>query len=135
MSRGLAAALGRAPAAVLAARDYLAVYDEADEIAGLAPDFAALARLDRSPSSPRRRDGRDRFRVALLCAGARGRRGSGDRLGALHADPLLGGTARQDPLEARQLSRRGGVLSCVLCGDRVTIAGRAVLYLEGTIEV
>ncbi len=38
-------------------------------------------------------------------------------------------------LEARQLSRRGGRLSCSHCGDRVTIAGRAVLYLEGTITI
>ncbi len=38
-------------------------------------------------------------------------------------------------LEARQLSRRGGRLSCGLHGDRVTIAGRAVLYLEGAITI
>ena len=38
-------------------------------------------------------------------------------------------------LEARQLSRRGGALSCALRGDRVTIAGRAILYLEGTITI
>jgi PhzF family phenazine biosynthesis protein len=44
---GLAAALGDAPGAVLAARDYLAIYDDPDHIAALAPDFAALARLDR----------------------------------------------------------------------------------------
>ena len=37
--------------------------------------------------------------------------------------------------EARQLSRRGGALSCALDGDRVSIAGGAVLYLEGRIEV
>jgi predicted PhzF superfamily epimerase YddE/YHI9 len=38
-------------------------------------------------------------------------------------------------LAARQLSRRGGALSCALEGDRVTIAGRAVLYLKGTITI
>ena len=38
-------------------------------------------------------------------------------------------------LEARQISRRGGALSCALNGDRVSIAGRAVLYLEGWISV
>ena len=43
----------------------------------------------------------------------------------------LGKTA----FEARQLSRRGGALSCALDGDRVSIAGRAILYLEGRIEV
>ena len=38
-------------------------------------------------------------------------------------------------LEARQLSRRGGALRCTQNGERVTIAGRAVLYLEGEISV
>src|SRR5471032_869363 len=42
---GLTAALGKAPAAVLTTRNYLAVFDCAGDVAGLAPDFAALAQL------------------------------------------------------------------------------------------
>jgi PhzF family phenazine biosynthesis protein len=38
-------------------------------------------------------------------------------------------------LHAYQVSARGGELYCALSGDRVKIAGRAVLYLEGTITV
>jgi predicted PhzF superfamily epimerase YddE/YHI9 len=38
-------------------------------------------------------------------------------------------------LTARQLSRRGGRLYCTLRGDRVSIAGRAILYLTGTTEL
>lgn len=38
-------------------------------------------------------------------------------------------------LSARQVSKRGGDLTCAVVGDRVKIAGRAVLYLEGTIRV
>ena len=38
-------------------------------------------------------------------------------------------------LKARQISARGGELMCTLRGDRITLAGRAVLYLEGTITV
>jgi len=38
-------------------------------------------------------------------------------------------------LEARQISKRGGALTCTLKGDRVILAGKAVLYLEGTITV
>jgi PhzF family phenazine biosynthesis protein len=38
-------------------------------------------------------------------------------------------------LQARQVSSRGGELFCTDAGERVTIAGRAVLYLTGTIEV
>ena len=35
---------------------------------------------------------------------------------------------------ARQLSERSGTLYCRQLGDRVEIAGDAVLYLEGTIN-
>ena len=42
------------------------------------------------------------------------------------------GTTR---LHAFQLSKRGGELFCELRGDRVSIAGHTVKYLEGTITV
>ncbi len=38
-------------------------------------------------------------------------------------------------LHCRQLSRRGGELFCEARGERVAIAGRAVLYLRGEIHV
>lgn len=38
-------------------------------------------------------------------------------------------------LHCRQVSARGGDLYCTLAGDRVTIAGTARLYLEGSIHV
>ena len=136
----LAAALGKAPRKVLAARDYLAVYDSADDVAALAPDFAALAALDRfavivtAPGSDRGEGGVD-F-VSRFFAPARG----------VDEDPVTGSShctlipywaARlgKERLEARQLSRRGGALSCRLAAARVRIAGRALLYLEGTITI
>ena len=41
----------------------------------------------------------------------------------------------KNTLVARQLSRRGGVLFCQNCGERVKIAGKARLYMEGEIKV
>lgn len=38
-------------------------------------------------------------------------------------------------LHARQVSARGGELWCRLEGDRVTIAGRSVTYLQGTVTL
>ncbi len=40
----------------------------------------------------------------------------------------------KDKMQARQLSRRGGNLSCELKGDRVRISGRVVPYLQGEIQ-
>jgi len=136
MPDGFATALGRTPSAVLAARDYLAVYETADEIRALTPDFAAIARLDR-------------FAVIATAPGANGidfvsrffapARGVDEDpvTGSAHCTliPYWADRLGKTRLEARQLSRRGGALSCGLHGDRVTIAGQAILYLEGRIEI
>src|SRR5207237_1399438 len=136
MSDEVAAALGKPPTALLASRDYLAVYDRADEIAALSPDFAALAALDR-------------FAVIATAPGTNGSDFVSRFFAPAHGvpeDPVTGsahctlipywaGRLGKSRLEARQLSRRGGRLSCSLNGERVTIAGRAVLYLEGTITI
>jgi PhzF family phenazine biosynthesis protein len=136
MSEDVTTALGKPPTALFASRDYLAVYDRADEIAALSPDFAALAALDR-------------FGVIVTAPGAEGidfvsrffapSRGVPEDpvTGSAHCTLIPYWAARlgKSRLEARQLSRRGGRLSCGLHGNRVTIAGRAVLYLEGTITI
>ncbi len=136
MSEKLVAGLGRRPAALLAARDYLAIYDHADDIAALTPDFAGLAALDR-------------FAIIVTAPGT----GGVDFVSRFFApargvdeDPVTGSAhctlipywaerLGKTRLAARQLSRRGGALTCALTGARVTIAGRASPYLEGTITV
>ena len=49
--------------------------------------------------------------------------------------PFWSGRLGRRQLRARQLSRRGGELACELRGDRVRIAGGAVPYLQGRIEL
>jgi len=133
---GLLAALGGTPREVLRARDHLVVYDSAAEVAALTPDFAALAKVDcwAAIATAPGENGVD-F-VSRFFAPAQG----------VPEDPVTGSSHTtltpywakrlgKTTLEARQLSRRGGALSCTLNGDRVGIAGRAVLYLEGSIEV
>ena len=36
---------------------------------------------------------------------------------------------------AKQVSQRGGEVSCELVGDRVFISGKAVMYMRGVIEI
>ena len=133
---GIAEALGRRPTALLAARDYLAVFDRAQDVAALAPDFDAIRRLDTfaviatAPGS----DGID-F-VSRFFAPAQG----------VPEDPVTGSShctltpywaerLGKAKLRARQISPRVGDLICELRGERVAIAGKCVLYLEGTIAV
>ncbi len=133
---GLLAALGGAPREVLRARDHLVVYDSAAEVAALKPDLAALAKLDCWAAIVTAPGENDIDFVSRFFAPAQG----------VAEDPVTGSShctlvpywARRlgkNDLEARQLSRRSGALHCTLNGDRVSIAGRAVLYLEGWISV
>jgi predicted PhzF superfamily epimerase YddE/YHI9 len=133
---GLLAALGGKPREVLRARDHLVVYDSAAEIAALKPGFAALADVDCWAAIVTAPGADSVDFVSRFFAPAQG----------VPEDPVTGSShttltpywARRlgkTELEARQLSRRGGALHCTLNGDRVTIGGRAVLYLEGHIEI
>jgi predicted PhzF superfamily epimerase YddE/YHI9 len=131
------AALAPAPVQGFVARGRtLAVYDRPEDVAALRPDFAAMRRVlgaDAIATAPGR-DGVD-F-VSRYFAPNHG----------IDEDPVCGSAhcvltpywaARlgKQRLRARQISARGGDLVCTLRGDRVTLAGRAVLYLEGTITV
>jgi PhzF family phenazine biosynthesis protein len=134
---GLLDALGGAPSAVLRARDYLVVYDSAADVTALKPDFAALGVV------------KD-WRAAIATAPGTGGVDFVSRFFApaqgVPEDPVTGSShctltpywserLRKKTLEARQLSQRGGALRCTQNGERVIIAGQAVLYLEGRISV
>jgi PhzF family phenazine biosynthesis protein len=133
--QGLAQALGRAPTSVLAARDLMAVFDSAADVAALTPDFAALKEIDYFAVIATAPGDNGVDFVSRFFAPARG----------VPEDPVTGSSHctltpywaerfGKTVLEARQISRRGGKLTCTLKGDRVIIAGKAVLYLEGRIE-
>ena len=131
------AALGLAPAQSLVAHGRtLAVYDRAEEVAALRPDFAAMRRVpgaDAIATAPGR-DGVD-F-VSRYFAPNHGV-DEDPVTGSAHCvlTPYWAARLGKEQLHAQQISARGGELVCTLRGDRVTLAGRAVLYLEGTITV
>jgi predicted PhzF superfamily epimerase YddE/YHI9 len=132
----LTAALGAEPAELLAGvRDWLAVFPSADHVRALHPDFAALGKLGRTVivTAPGH-DGIDfvsRFFAPTVGID------EDPVTGSAHCTlvPYWAARTGRAQLEARQLSARGGALSCELAGDRVVLAGRAVLYLEGWITV
>ena len=134
---GLAAALGLAPVEVWAdAFNYLALLESAPAVRELAPDIAAIARLDRSGvivTAPG--DGAHDF-VSRYFAPAKG----------IPEDPVTGGAhcaltpfwsrrLGKTELRAFQASRRGGEIVCRLAGDRVELEGACVFYLEGEAEI
>ncbi len=134
---GLLAALGGVPREILRARDHMLVYGSAAEVRALEPDFTALAKIPECWAAIATAPGDDGVDfVSRFFAPSHG----------VPEDPVTGSShctltpywakrLGKTELKARQLSRRGGTLECVLNGDRVSIAGRAVLYLEGQITV
>ena len=49
--------------------------------------------------------------------------------------PFWADRLNKGKLSAKQISRRGGEVSCRLQGDRVAIGGRATIYSRGSLEV
>lgn len=135
---GLLGALGGPPpAAVLKARDVLVVYNSVTTVLDLTPDMAALAAVDAFAvcvTAPAAEPGVD-F-VSRFFAPAAGVP-EDPVTGSAHCTlvPYWAARLGRTQLEGRQVSQRGGAVSCRLEGERVYIAGQAVLYLEGMIHV
>lgn len=135
----LLAALGGNPREVWAARDYMVVYDTEEEIRALAPDMNLLTQIDRfavivtAPGQPG--EHRCDF-VSRFFAPAKGVP-EDPVTGSAHCTliPYWADRLGKHRLVARQVSRRGGELLCELLDDRVSIAGRAALFLEGVIRL
>jgi PhzF family phenazine biosynthesis protein len=136
---GLAEALGAWPTSVLKARDFVAVFDSAAEVRALKPDLAAVARLDSfalSVTAPGTGDDGDVDFVSRFFAPARGVP-EDPVTGSAHCSlvPLWAARLGKTTLRARQVSPRSGELHCRLDGDRVHLAGDAVLVLTGTLHL
>lgn len=133
---GLAEALGATPIETWQSRDVMAVFATADDVRALKPDFGALAKLDAWAviATAPGHDGID-F-VSRFFAPATGTP-EDPVTGSAHCTltPYWAHRLGKTTLEARQVSKRGGALTCTLKANRVLISGRAVLYLEGSITV
>lgn len=127
--------LGRHPIEVLAADDYIAVFDSEATVRSLSPDLGKLRELD----------------LRGVCVTAQGQqvdfvsRFFAPKYG-IPEDPVTGSAhcaltpywsskLRKSSLTARQVSKRGGDLLCRMSGDRVVLAGGAVTFMEGEIDV
>jgi len=123
------------PKEVLLARDHLAVFETEDQVLALSPDMAALSELD-SMAVIVTAPGREVDFVSRFFAPKMG----------IPEDPVTGSAhctlipywserLGKKELRARQVSERIGELWCRDQGERVTISGQAVLFLEGQIHL
>jgi len=114
---------------------YFAVYDNEQDVKAVVPDLrklVALGPLDVVVTAP----GTQHDFVSRYFWPANG--GDEDPVtGSIHAGlaPFWASRLGKNDLVALQVSRRTGLLKCRVENDRVFVAGAAVQYLEGTIEV
>jgi len=131
----LIAGLGQPAVEVLAAEDYVVVFEDEATIRSMAPDLARLGELD----------------LRGVCVTAPGEavdfvsRFFAPKYG-IPEDPVTGSahcelapywSARlgKAELEARQLSGRGGAIHCEMKNGRVVLSGSAVTFMEGEISI
>lgn len=129
-------ALSHQPREVLAARDYLLVYDRAAEVRALRPDIARLRKIDR-PAVIATAPGDGGFDcVSRFFAPGHGI-DEDPATGAAHAClvPYWAKRLGKDTIRAHQASQRGGYFECTMRGARIAFVGRCHSYMQGTIQV
>ncbi|MCL1895045.1 MAG: PhzF family phenazine biosynthesis protein [Clostridiales bacterium] len=117
-------------------RDLILIVDSEEQVKNLSPDLGLIKNMQ------------DYFAVVVTARGdevdfvsrffAPGIGVPEDPVtGSAHSSliPLWAGRLGKEKMVAKQLSERGGTLFCEDCDDRVKIAGRAVLYLQGEIII
>lgn len=132
---GLAEALGATPLEVLRSRDYVVVLASEAEVRALAPDLERVRRIEGTGLSVTAPGDACDF-VSRYFAPQVGI-GEDPVTGSAHSTLVPYWSARlgKRSLRAIQVSARQGHLACEDGDDHVMIAGRAVQYLEGAIDV
>jgi PhzF family phenazine biosynthesis protein len=134
---GLAEALGAVPVEVYAnSFNYLATVESAQIVRSLAPDMAAIARMDRcGVIVTAAGDGPYDF-VSRYFAPAKGVP-EDPVTGSAHCmlAPYWAGKLGKTEFRAFQASRRGGEIISRLVGDRIELEGCCVFYMEGEAQI
>lgn len=115
--------------------DLLVVLRDEASVRRVCPDFAAMATLPKRGVIVTAR-GTDCDFVSRFFAPAAGIP-EDPVTGSAHCvlAPFWSSRLGKTRLHARQVSKRGGELFCEARGERVLISGRAVLYLQGSVDL
>ncbi len=133
---GIAEALGAEPVEVLQSADLVAVLRDAEAVAGLKPDLAKVKALPGGAVIVTARGGEGVDITSRYFAPAYGI-DEDPVTGSLHTQvvPYWAEVLGRTTLSCRQASARGGHMMCTLRGDRVGLAGTAVLYASGRLRL
>lgn len=123
------------PVECLKSEDYIVVFERESDIESVKPDFGQLVKLDLRGVIITSKSGRYDF-ITRFFAPKYG----------IPEDPVTGSAYTQlapywaskigkKRFQVKQVSSRGGELTCEIRDDRVLIYGKAVKYMEGTINI
>jgi PhzF family phenazine biosynthesis protein len=132
---GLIEAIGATPKEIYKSRDYMLVYESEADVLAIKPDFYSLMKTEAAAVIVTAPGDRSDF-VSRFFAPELGVP-EDPVTGSAHCTliPYWAGRLGKNELFARQVSQRGGEIYCQLIGDRVKMAGDAVLYLKGEIYI
>lgn len=133
---GLAGILGAEPKGTFLSRDLVVLLESERQVRELKPDLARMGELKQNLGVLVTARGERTDFVSRCFFPAVGVQ-EDPVTGSAHCSliPFWAERLKKNKMTAAQLSKRGGLLSCELCGDRVRIGGKAVLYLTGEISV
>jgi len=128
-------AFDETPVECLKSEDFIVVFENEETILNSKPKLSLLSELDLRgvaiTSKSKKYDFVTRFFAPKY---------------GINEDPVTGSAFTQlipywsnklnkNSLNAKQVSNRGGEVECIHSGERVTISGKAVKYMVGTIEI
>jgi PhzF family phenazine biosynthesis protein len=131
---GLLAALGIEKAVrVLKSRDLLVVLENEEQVNKLAPDFAALSKIDCFGIIVTAHG--ENFDVVSRCFYPKAGINEDPVTGSAHCSiiPYWAEKLGKSELVCKQASSRGGTLVCMDRGPRVWMSGKCYLFMEGTV--
>ena len=119
------------PVKILKSRDYFLVYESQEDIEKVIPNFIFLNKLDSLGIIITAKGNESDFVCRFLVPNSV--IGEDPVTGSAHATliPYWANELNKTELTSIQLSKRRGHLWCGYKGDRVTISGKAVLYMKG----
>ncbi|WP_300627593.1 PhzF family phenazine biosynthesis protein [Pseudomonas sp.] len=130
---GMLSALGLEHAEVFGTDDYIVLVEDEAQVAALTPDFARLRGLLKRGIAVTAKS--TRFDFVSRWFGPNVGVDEDPVTGSAHTSlaPFWAERLGKSQLSAEQGGKRRGQLRCELQGDRVIIAGKAVLYMQGVL--
>ena len=130
-------ALGAEPTELYTGPDWVAVYDDASIVENMAPNMQKLSAISEARGIIATAAGKDGLDFVSRFFGPNVGVPEDPVTGSAHCilSPIWAEKLGKNQFKAKQVSERGGDLTCELKGDRVHITGKATLFSKGCIYV